>query len=31
MSTGAIVMAVLSGTILWGGFGICLRIAMKSK
>ncbi|MFA6709443.1 MAG: MetS family NSS transporter small subunit [Fusobacterium sp.] len=30
MSTGAIVMGILTGTILWGGFGLCLYIALKS-
>jgi len=30
MSTGAIIVAVCSMTLLWGGFAICLRIAMKS-
>ncbi len=30
MSTSAIVMGVISGLILWGGFGICLKIALKS-
>lgn len=30
MSTGAIITAVVSMTILWGGFGYCLSIALKS-
>jgi len=30
MSTSAIVVAVCSMTLLWGGFAFCLRIAMKS-
>jgi len=30
MSTGAIVTAIISGIILWGGFGYCLCIALKS-
>ena len=30
MSTAAIVTAVVSISILWGGFGYCLRIALKS-
>ena len=30
MSTAAIVTAVISISILWGGFGYCLRIALKS-
>jgi hypothetical protein len=31
MSTGAIIVAVSSMTLLWGGFAICLRIAMKPE
>ncbi|MDP0488571.1 MAG: methionine/alanine import family NSS transporter small subunit [Fusobacterium sp. JB021] len=31
MSTGAIIMAILSCVILWGGFAVCLRIALKSN
>lgn len=31
MSTGAIIVAVTSMTLLWGGFAICLRIAMKPE
>lgn len=31
MSTGAIVVAVSSLTLLWGGFAICLKIAMKDE
>ncbi|WP_372713294.1 MetS family NSS transporter small subunit [Ilyobacter sp.] len=31
MSTGAIISAAVSITILWGGFGYCLYIAMKKK
>jgi hypothetical protein len=30
MSNGAIIMAVFSMTALWGGFAICLGIAIKS-
>jgi len=30
MSTSAIVVAVCSMILLWGGFALCLRIAMKS-
>ncbi len=30
MSIGATIVAVCSMTLLWGGFAICLRIAMKS-
>ena len=31
MSTGAIIVAICSGILLWGGFAICLRIAMKPE
>ena len=31
MSTGAIVVAISSMILLWGGFGVCLRIAMKPE
>ena len=31
MSTSAIIVAVCSMTLLWGGFAVCLKIAMKSK
>ncbi|MGB6128773.1 MAG: MetS family NSS transporter small subunit [Psychrilyobacter sp.] len=31
MSTGAIIVAVSSMTLLWGGFAVCLRIAMKDE
>ncbi len=31
MSTGAIVMGLISALILWGGFGVCLKIAMSNE
>jgi len=31
MSTGAIIVAVCSITLLWGGFAVCLKIAMKKE
>jgi len=31
MSTNAIIVAVCSMALLWGGFAICLRIAMKKE
>jgi len=31
MSTGAIIVAVCSMSLLWGGFAICLKIAMKDE
>lgn len=31
MNTSAIVMAIISGGILWGGFAYCLFIAIKSE
>ncbi|WP_319370889.1 MetS family NSS transporter small subunit [uncultured Ilyobacter sp.] len=31
MSTASIISAVVSITILWGGFGYCLYIAMNKK
>jgi hypothetical protein len=31
MSTSAIITAVVSLVILWGGFAYCLSIAMKKK
>ncbi|WP_320046321.1 MetS family NSS transporter small subunit [uncultured Ilyobacter sp.] len=31
MSTSSIITAAVSITILWGGFGYCLYIAMKKK
>jgi len=31
MSTSAIIVAVCSMTLLWGGFAVCLRIAMKDE
>ncbi|WP_297406655.1 MetS family NSS transporter small subunit [uncultured Cetobacterium sp.] len=31
MNTSAIIMWVLIGTILWGGFAFCLRVALASK
>lgn len=30
MSAGAIIVAVISACILWGGFACCLAIALKS-
>jgi hypothetical protein len=29
MSTGAIIVAISSMILLWGGFAVCLSIAMK--
>ncbi|WP_156877347.1 MetS family NSS transporter small subunit [Psychrilyobacter atlanticus] len=31
MSSSAIIVAVCSITLLWGGFAVCLKIAMKDK
>jgi hypothetical protein len=31
MSTGAIIVAVCSMTLLWGGFAVCLKIAMRPE
>lgn len=31
MSTSAIIFAVMTCGLLWGGFGFCLSIAMKKK
>ncbi len=31
MSTGAIIVAVCSMSLLWGGFATCLRIAMRDE
>jgi len=31
MSTSAIVVAICSMILLWGGFAVCLKIAMKDK
>lgn len=31
MNTSAIIVAVCSMSLLWGGFAVCLRIAMKDK
>ena len=31
MSSSAIIVFVCSITLLWGGFAVCLKIAMKDK
>ncbi len=31
MNTGAIIVAISSMILLWGGFALCLKIAMKSN
>lgn len=31
MSTSAIVFGVVAVSILWGGFAVCLRIAVKNQ
>ena len=31
MNTSAIIVSVCSATLLWGGFAVCLKIAMKDK
>ncbi|WP_105615719.1 MetS family NSS transporter small subunit [Vallitalea okinawensis] len=31
MSTSAIIFAIIAMGLLWGGFGICLTIAMKNQ
>ncbi|MGB6128775.1 MAG: MetS family NSS transporter small subunit [Psychrilyobacter sp.] len=31
MNTSAIIVAICSMTLLWGGFAVCLKIAMKDE